>query len=173
MNTGAVTHATPRRIGLLRAEAAASRLRRVLSTEDVTAPALVRAALAVVMFPHGAQHLLGWFGGYGFVGTHAWMTGDLGIPSVIATLAILTEFIAPLALLIGLGGRIAALAIAGFMVGAAGTHVEHGFFMNWYGAMPAGAEGFEFHLLAIAMALAIAIQGSGAWSLDRVLTSRG
>lgn len=144
-------------------------LQALLQTESHAAPALLRLTLALVIFPHGAQHLLGWFGGYGFAGTHAWMTGTLGIPSAFATLAILTEFFAPLALLIGLGGRVAALGIAGLMMVAASTHAENGFFMNWVGSMPAGMEGFEYHLLAIAIALAVAIQGSGAWSVDRLL----
>jgi putative oxidoreductase len=138
-------------------------------TERSAAPALLRLTLAGVMFPHGAQHLLGWFGGYGYAGTHGWMTGTLGIPGLFATLAIVTEFFAPLLLAVGLGGRLAAAGLAGLMVVAAATHVEHGLFMNWVGSMPAGAEGFEFHLLAIGIALAVVIQGSGAWSADRVL----
>jgi putative oxidoreductase len=144
--------------------------RLLLSTEPSVVPTLLRVTLALIIFPHGAQHLIGWFGGYGYAGTHGWMVGTLGIPSAFATLAILTEFFAPLALLLGIGGRIAALGIVGLMVGAASTHIQNGFFMNWFGSMPAGAEGFEYHLLAIAMALAIAIQGSGAWSIDRTLS---
>lgn len=143
---------------------------RVVATSADPAPLVLRVVLGAILFPHGAQHVLGWFGGYGFAGTHEWMTATLGIPSALATLALLTELVAPLALVAGLGGRIAALAIAGFMAVAASTHVEHGFFMNWFGSLPAGAEGYEFHLLAIAMALAVALQGSGAWSVDRLLT---
>lgn len=152
---------------------AAAVVRRVLATAPEPAPAVLRIALGAIMFPHGAQHVTGWFGGYGFGGTYAWMTGTLGIPSALAVVALVTEFVAPLALVVGLGGRIAALGIAGLMVVAASTHVEHGFFMNWMGALPAGAEGFEYHLLVIAIALAVVIQGSGAWSLDRVLGRRG
>lgn len=99
------------------------------------------------------------------------MTGDLGIPAAFATLAIVTEFFAPLALLFGIGGRIAALGITGLMTGATLTHVENGFFMNWVGSLPAGTEGFEYHLLAITIALAVVIKGSGSWSLDRLLTA--
>jgi putative oxidoreductase len=150
-----------------------SLVRRLLHTEGHLAPTLLRLTLGLVMFPHGAQHLLGWFGGYGFAGTQGWMTGTLGIPAALAALAILTEFLAPLALLVGLGGRVAALGIAGLMAVAASTHVANGFFMNWGGSLPAGAEGFEYHLLAIAVALAVTVQGSGAWSLDRALSGRG
>lgn len=144
----------------------------VVETEEVAAPTLLRVSLGLIMFPHGAQHLLGWFGGYGFAGTHEWMTVTLGFPASLAALAIVTEFFAPLALIVGLGGRVAALGIAGLMVGAASTHWENGFFMNWYGALPAGEEGFEFHLLVIAMSVALVIQGSGAWSVDRLLGRR-
>jgi putative oxidoreductase len=144
----------------------------VLRTESDGALLVLRVTLAAVLFPHGAQHLLGWFGGYGFAGTHEWMTGTVGIPGVLATLAIVWEFFAPLALFAGAGGRIAALGIIGLMTVAAATHVEHGFFMNWSGTLPAGAEGFEFHLLAIAMAAAIVLRGSGAASVDRILNRR-
>lgn len=149
--------------------AARQLLYRALHSDRQAAPALLRLTLGLIMFPHGAQHLLGWFGGYGFSGTHQWMTDTLGFPAALAALAIATEFVAPIALVLGLGGRIAALGIAVLMAGAASTHLEHGFFMNWFGSLPAGAEGYEYHLLAIAIALAVAIQGSGAWSLDRAI----
>jgi putative oxidoreductase len=131
---------------------------------------LARVVLGAVMLPHGAQHALGWFGGYGFRGTHAWMTGTLGFPSILAGVAIVTELVAPIALVLGVGGRFAALGIVGIMAGAASTHVANGFFMNWFGALPAGAEGFEYHLVAGALAAVVAIEGSGTWSLDRWLT---
>lgn len=115
--------------------------------------------LAAVMFPHGAQHALGWFGGYGFSGTYGWMTGTLGIPGPLAAIAIVTELVAPLFLLVGLGGRIA----------AAGLGAIPGFFMNWVGAK--AGEGFEYHLLGIALAIGIVIRGSGAFSVDRVLVT--
>ena len=142
----------------------------VLRTDADPAMLLLRVAVAVILFPHGAQHLLGWFGGYGFSGTHQWMTATLGFPSSLAALAILVEFFAPFALIVGVGGRIAALGVAGLMVGAASTHLEHGFFMNWFGTLPAGAEGYEYHLLVLAIALAIILRGSGVWSVDRVLS---
>lgn len=161
---------------LSRARSTAARasggLRLLLATEARPGLTLLRVALALIIWPHGAQHLLGWFGGYGYSGTHAWMTGDLGIPAAFATLAIVTEFFAPFALLLGVGGRVAGLGIAALMVMAATTHAANGFFMNWFGVLPAGAEGFEYHLLAAAMALAIAVEGSGAWSVDRSLVRR-
>lgn len=147
-------------------------LQRLFDTEDAFGPTLARVALGVVMFPHGAQHLLGWFGGYGFAGTLGWMTGTLGIPAPLAALAIVTEFVAPILLVFGLVGRVAALGIVGVMLGALLTHVESGFFMNWFGTLPPGQEGFEFHIIAAGMAGSLALSGSGAWSLDRLIRAK-
>lgn len=147
-------------------------LTRLTATDDDAAPAVARVALAAVMFPHGAQHALGWFGGHGFAGTFQWMTGTLGFPAPLAALAIIVELLAPLALLVGLGGRLAALGLFGLMVGAASTHLEHGFFMNWFGSLKAGAEGFEYHLLVMALAAVVVLAGSGALSLDRRIAAR-
>ena len=141
----------------------------LIATRPAWSAALARIVLGAVIFPHGAQHALGWFGGYGFRGTHAWMTDTLGFPAVLAAVAIVAEFLAPLALVVGLGGRLAALGIVGIMAGAASTHLQNGFFMNWFGALPAGVEGFEYHLIAATLALVVAIEGSGALSIDRWL----
>jgi putative oxidoreductase len=144
-------------------------MRSLIATDARVAPLAARLLLGAVMFPHGAQHALGWFGGYGFAGTLGWMTGTLGFPAPLAALAIATELVAPIALFVGVGGRFAALGLAGLMVGAASTHVGNGFFMNWFGALPAGAEGFEYHLVVLGLTLVVAIDGSGALSLDRRL----
>lgn len=143
--------------------------RSLFRTADAPAPAVARVALALILCPHGAQHVLGWFGGYGFAGTLGWMTDTLGFPAPLAVLALVTEITAPFALMFGLAGRIAALGVIGLMLGALTTHVGNGFFMNWFGALPAGQEGFEYHLLVIALAGTVVLQGSGVWSLDRVL----
>jgi putative oxidoreductase len=145
--------------------------RRLLHTTADPAPALARLTLAAVLFPHGAQHVLGWFGGSGFHGTFQWMTGSLGFPAPLAVPALVTELTAPFALLLGLGGRVAALGLVGLMVGALSTHAANGFFMNWFGTLPAGQEGFEYHILAIALAAGVVLQGSGAWSVDRWLST--
>lgn len=144
--------------------------RAVLSTPADGAATVARLGLGVLMFPHGAQHALGWFGGYGFRATHAWMTGTLGFPSVAAAVAITVELVGALALVAGLGGRLAALGMIGLMLGALSTHTSNGFFMNWFGTLPAGAEGFEYHLMTIVLALVVVVRGSGALSLDRRLT---
>ena len=147
----------------------ASATRALLATDAAAAPLVARTSLALLLFPHGAQHALGWFGGYGFAGTLGWMTDTLGFPAPAAALAIAVELVAPLALLVGLGSRLAALGLVGLMLGAASTHAANGFFMNWFGALPAGGEGFEYHLAVIALAAVVAIAGGGALSLDRRL----
>ena len=144
----------------------------LLSTSGRPSTTLARLVLAAVMFPHGAQHALGWFGGYGFSGTLGWMTGTLGFPAPLAALAIATELVAPVLLLVGLAGRPAALGIAGIMLGAASTHLSNGFFMNWFGQLPAGAEGFEYHVIVLALSGVVAIEGSGAAALDLLLARR-
>jgi putative oxidoreductase len=141
-------------------------LRRALATDGGGAALVARLALGLVLFPHGAQHALGWFGGYGFSGTLSWMTGTLGFPAPLAALGIIAELVAPILLVAGLGGRIAGALLFVHMAFAASIHLPHGFFMNWFGALPAGAEGFEYHLLAMALALVVMIAGSGAWSID-------
>jgi putative oxidoreductase len=141
----------------------------LLHTTDGIGPAILRWTLAVVMFPHGAQKLLGWFGGHGFQGTMGYLTDGAGLPWVIALLVIVIEFFGPLGLALGLLSRPAAFGIASVMVGAvATTHWPHGFFMNWAGNQ--AGEGFEYHLLVLGLALALMIEGGGAFSLDRRLS---
>jgi putative oxidoreductase len=142
----------------------------VARTEDDRALLALRVAFAAVMFPHGAQHALGWFGGFGYSGTHQWMTTVVGVPSPLAALAIVVELLAPLALLFGVIGRLAALGLGVILAVAATTHAGNGFFMNWLGNQK--GEGYEFHLLGIAIAVALLIRGSGALSVDRWLTRR-
>jgi putative oxidoreductase len=152
-------------------------LRKLFQTEDDTATLILRVLLGVVFFPHGMQKLFGWFGGYGFGGTFGWLTGTLHIPAIFAILAILAEGLGSLGLLTGLLTRVAAFGITVNMVVAVYLlHVQNGFFMNWFGAMtPAGkpvGEGFEFHLLVIAIGIALMIKGGGKWSVDRVIAEK-
>jgi putative oxidoreductase len=131
---------------------------------------VLRLTLALVMFPHGAQKALGWFGGYGFKGTMEFFRKS-GISSPLAVLAILAEFLGPLGLAVGLLTRVAAFGIAAVMVGSIlSVHWQHGFFMNWYGNQQ--GEGFEYHLLAIGLAVALVLNGAGVWSLDAAIAGR-
>ncbi|HKE25122.1 MAG TPA: DoxX family protein [Bryobacteraceae bacterium] len=140
--------------------------RKLIQTNDDPILAVLRFALGVVFFAHGAQKALGWFGGAGYNGTMGFFTQNLGIPAVFAVLAILAEFLGGIGLLLGFLTRIAAFAIAvDMLVAVALVHASNGFFMNWLGNQR--GEGYEFHILAIAMALFIIVHGAGALSLDR------
>ncbi len=143
----------------------------LLQTENELSALILRLTLGVVMFPHGAQKMLGWFGGYGFHGTMGFFTEQLGIPYILALLVIFAEFFGSIGLIVGFLTRIAALGIGSVMVGAIFmVHLPYGFFMNWSGTQQ--GEGFEFHLLAIGIAVALILRGAGRWSLDRMLAQR-
>ncbi len=147
---------------------AARALHALTATHAGVAATALRVTLGLVMFPHGAQNLLGWFGGYGFSGTMGFLTGPIGLPTPLAALVIVAEFFGSIALVLGLFSRAAAVGIISVMIGAiVTTHLPNGFFMNWTGQQ--AGEGFEYHLLVIGMAVAILIQGSGRYSLDRIL----
>lgn len=139
---------------------------RQLTRTDDTATALVlRLALGIVMFPHGAQKLLGWFGGRGLFGTIEFFH-QIGFPTIVAVLVTIGEFFGGLGLLVGCLTRVAAGGVGIIMLGAILlVHWQFGFFMNWTG-QPV-REGFEFHILAVGLAIAIMIHGGGKWSIDR------
>jgi len=146
-------------------------LKKLFQTQDDTAVFILRLFLGVVFFPHGMQKLLGWFGGYGFEGSMGFFTGTLGIPAVLAFLAIMAESLGALGLLSGLLTRVAAFGIAVNMVVAIFMlHLQHGFFMNWSGKQ--GGEGVEYHLLVITIAVALMIKGGGKWSIDRTIEQK-
>ena len=102
--------------------------------------------LGVIFFAHGAQKMLGWFGGYGFTGTMGFFTGVMHIPAVFAFLAIAAEFFGGLGSYLRLFTRVAAFGIScNMIVAVAMVHRQFGFFMNWTGAQK--GEGYEYHLL--------------------------
>ena len=145
-------------------------LRKLISTDNDSATAILRFVLGVIFFAHGAQKMLGWFGGYGFSGTMGFFTDVMHIPVLFAFLAITAEFFGGLGLILGFLTRIAALGIfANMVVAIAMVHFRFGFFMNWTGAQK--GEGFEYHLLVLAITALLMIRGAGAVSIDRVLAS--
>lgn len=99
-------------------------------TNDDVAPLILRVLLGAVILPHGAQKVLGWFGGHGFEGTMGFFTGTLGIPTLFAFLAIAAESAGALALIAGFFTRVAAAGVAAVMAVAMTMHSQHGFFMN-------------------------------------------
>jgi putative oxidoreductase len=145
--------------------------RKLMVTTDDWTLTLLRLVLGVIFFVHGAQKTLGWFGGYGFSGTMGFFTNMMHIPAPFAFLAICAEFLGGLGLIVGLLGRVAAFGISvNMIVAVLMIHSHFGFFMNWTGQQR--GEGFEYHLLAVAVAIVIMVKGSGAFSADRALGSK-
>lgn len=142
----------------------------IFKTEDKWSFLIARLSLGVVILPHGLQKSFGLFGGYGFSGTMNFFTDTLGIPWVFAFLAIVAELVGGLSLIFGLASRIAAfgvgvtMLVAMFMV-----HLEHGFFMNWFGNQK--GEGFEFFILAVGLSIIVLIEGGGKFSIDKKLST--
>lgn len=129
---------------------------------------IARLALALVVFPHGAQKLFGWFGGNGFQATMGYFTTQGGLPWIIALLVILIESVAALMVLFGLATRVAALGIFGlFAIIAVQFHASHGFFMNWFGNQ--AGEGLEYFIILLGLALTLIITGGGKASADAAL----
>ncbi len=144
-------------------------MKKLMTTSKDGSLTLLRLVLGIVFFAHGAQKVLGWFGGPGLPATLKGFTGYLHIPAPLAVLAVAAEFLGGLGLIFGLFGRIAAAGVAvNMLVAVALVHYPFGLFMNWSGGQK--GEGIEFHLLALAAAAVIALRGSGAWSLDRSLS---
>ena len=143
-------------------------LRKLTTTENSTAITILRFVLGFLFFVHGAQKMLGWFGGYGFTGTMAFFTGGMHIPAPFAFLAIAAEFFGGIGLLLGLLTRIAAFGIAVNMLVAIFTvHLQFGLFANWSGTQK--GEGIEYHLLVLAITAFLMVRGAGAFSADRKL----
>lgn len=146
-------------------------LKFFLKTDNSPAQLLIRLALGAVIFPHGAQKALGWFGGAGFLKTLEVFSG-MGFPLWATVILIFCESVGSLFLILGLLTRLWALCIGTAITICMFTvHLDHGFFMNWLGQQK--GEGFEFHILVIGIALALVIRGGGALSLDRVLAAKG
>jgi putative oxidoreductase len=141
-------------------------LKKLFQTDDDAALLILRVLLGIVFFPHGMQKLLGWFGGYGFAGTMDMFTTKLAIPAVFAFLAIMAEGLGSLGLITGFLTRVAAFGITVNMIVAVYLmHWQNGLFMNWFGNQK--GEGYEYHLLVIAIGIALMIKGGGKWSVDK------
>lgn len=143
-------------------------VKKLVRTNDDTAMLVLRLFLGLVFFPHGMQKVFGWFGGSGFSATMDIFTSKAGFPAALAFLAIMAESLGVVALIAGFFTRMAALGIGeNMIVCALGNHVKNGFFMNWMGTQK--GEGFEYHLLAVAISAALIISGGGKWSLDGLI----
>jgi len=146
-------------------------MRTLFQTDEAWSSLILRVMLGIVMLPHGAQKLLGWFGGFGFGGTMGFFTEQMHLPAVIAFLVIVGEFFGSLGLIAGFLTRFITASYVTIMLGAIATvHLPNGFFMNWSGKQP--GEGFEYHLLVIGMSLALLIAGGGKWSVDGAIAKK-
>lgn len=146
-------------------------MKRFFDTNDSRLVTFQRLVLATVIGAHGAQKLLGWFGGYGFDGTIHWFTHDMGTPAFMALLVILSDSLGMVALAAGFATRFVAAGAAATMAGAIFLlHAQNGFFMNWAGTN--AGEGFELHILALGLAIPLIATGGGAFSLDGVIARR-
>lgn len=142
---------------------------KLMQTESSWALFIIRIGLGAVILPHGAQKLLGMFGGYGFYGTMDFFTKNMNLPWILAFLVIIGTFFGGIALIFGFGTRFVALSIGIIMFFAMVlVHFENGFFMNWFGNQK--GEGIEFFLLAISMSVALGISGGGNLSLDKLIS---
>jgi putative oxidoreductase len=146
-------------------------MQALFRTDDSWTGLILRLTLGLVMFPHGVQKLLGWYGGSGFSGTMGFFTETMHLPWIIGFLVIIGEFFGSLGLLAGLLTRFTAASLSVIMLGAiVTTHLPYGFFMNWFGKQQ--GEGYEYHLLAIGIGLALMVTGGGRWSLDRAIAGK-
>jgi putative oxidoreductase len=140
----------------------------LFATEPIFSLFLLRVVLGIIFFAHGAQKVLGWYGGHGLKGTVSFMT-SMGLPTPIAYLVCFFEFFGGIGLIVGFLTRLAALAVAVVMVGAIATvHWKNGFFINWE-LSPGKGHGFEANLAYLTMALALFLDGGGLLSIDGLI----
>lgn len=146
-------------------------MKKIFETNNDWTGLITRLTVGLILFPHGAQKMLGWFGGYGFTGTMGFFTNALHLPWIIGLLVIVIEFIGSLSLIAGFASRLWASLTIALMTGIIITsHLGNGFFMNWFGNQK--GEGYEYHLLVIGLALSTILVGSGRFSIDGLLVKK-
>lgn len=141
---------------------------KLFTTSESWTLIVLRVILGLVIFPHGAQKLLGWFGGYGFSGSMNYFTDTVGLPWMVGFLVIILEFFGAIALIAGIATRIIAVLYIAIAIGIIFTSsIQYGFFMNWFGNQ--AGEGYEYFLLWIGMAVTLLVNGGGKYSIDKLL----
>jgi putative oxidoreductase len=146
-------------------------MKALFDTDDGWTGLILRLTLGLVLFPHGAQKLLGWYGGFGFSGTMGFFTETMHLPWLVTFLVIIGESFGSVALLLGLLTRFTAASLTVIMLGAITmVHLPHGFFMNWFGKQQ--GEGYEYHLLVIGISIALLATGAGRWSAERMIAEK-
>jgi putative oxidoreductase len=146
-------------------------VKNLVHTEHNHASLIIRFVLGAVLFAHGTRGALGWFDGPGFSGMITYLTQAIGLPYVVGLLVIFLQFFGSMMLIAGVITRAVAIATCFMFAGmVVSVHIEHGFFMNWHGTRQ--GEGYEYHILVMAMCLGLLITGGGSWSVDRLLTRK-
>lgn len=144
---------------------------RIFNTNNELTGLIARLTLGIILFPHGAQKMLGMFGGYGFSGTMGFFTETMHLPWIIGFLVIIIEFIGAISLIFGFASRVWSALIIILFIGIIFTsHLDFGFFMNWFGNQK--GEGYEYHLLIIGLSLVTLVNGSGKYSADNLITKQ-
>ncbi len=142
---------------------------KIFNTDRDWTGFVIRLTLGLIMFPHGAQKMFGWFGGPGFSKELEHLTKHMHLPWIISVMVILTEFLGSVSLIIGLASRLWAVAFGILFVNIIFiAHLENGFFMNWFGTQK--GEGYEYHLLVIGLCIALGLNGSGKYSADQLIS---
>lgn len=143
----------------------------ILKTHPNIGFSIARLTLGLVILPHGAQKLLGLFGGNGYSSTMEFFTSQMGLPGLVGFSIIMIEFFGSISLVLGFVGRLWAFSLIGMFIGIIyTTQLTHGFFMNWFGNQ--SGEGYEYSLLVIGLALTIVVNGSGKWSVDHLISKK-
>lgn len=143
----------------------------IFNTNNDWAGFVLRLTIGLIMFPHGAQKMLGWFGGPGFTKEMEHLTVHMHLPWIVSLLVILIEFFGAISLVIGFASRLWAIAFGVLFIGIILTaHLEHGFFMNWFGNQQ--GEGYEYHLLVIGLCIALGLTGSGKYATDSLISKK-
>ena len=120
---------------------------------------MLRVMLGLILIPHGCQKAFGWFGGAGFARfTQIFESIGYRPGAVWLTIVILVELVGGLCLVLGLFTRVAALFVALFMANAVWFTSAKGFFWT--------AQGSEYSLLILAVAVVFMVRGGGDYSLD-------
>jgi putative oxidoreductase len=145
--------------------------KKIIRTTDNYSFTFLRAALGMVLLAHGVQKAFGWFNGFGWNNSINYFTGTVGLPYTLAAFVILIETLGAVLLIVGFAGRINAALMAIVIAGAFFVdHVHNGFYMNWFGVQK--GEGYEFDILFWVISIAIVINGSGKFSIDKWLTNK-
>lgn len=144
---------------------------KIFNTHKDWTGLVMRLTIGLIIFPHGAQKMLGWFQGPGFSKEMEHLTVHMHLPWLISISVILIEFFGAISLIIGLASRVWAIIFGILFTGIIFTaHLEYGFFMNWFGHQK--GKGYEYHLLVIGLCIALLLNGSGKYSADQLIQKK-